>query len=239
MGGGLPHLGHHEAAEQAGGLVAEDALGHPDQADAAVEDLAHVEAGVGPADDLADEVAEQERPQLVHDRADDLGPVGLAHALIRGPEPAEADGVVGHRGDPGGAELLVGKDAGDVGQAGRGPGGRGVAEQGEAGGAEHVVGTGPQKAAKMDRKMPTRLSTARSGSGPERTFRTGAASGSSGSISTVRAAAASGSRSNRSVIRSPLGSITTTPRPASTSPRTRLVSSVDFPDPVAPMTWRW
>ena len=91
----------------------------------------------------------------------------------------------------------------------------------------------------MERKIPTRLSTVRSGSGPDRTLSTGAASGSSGSMSTVRAAAVSGSRSHRSVIRSPLGSITTTPRPAATSPRTRLVSSVDLPDPVAPMTWRW
>ena len=40
-------------------------------------------------------------------------------------------------------------------------------------------------------------------------------------------------------MRSPLGSITTTPRPASMSPRARLVSSVDLPEPVAPMTWRW
>ena len=41
-----------------------------------------------------------------------------------------------------------------------------------------------------------------------------------------------------SVTRSPFGSMTTTPRPASMSPRTKLVSRVDLPDPVAPMTWR-
>ena len=129
--------------EQPSGVLAQDALGDPDQADAAVEDPAHVEARVGPADDLADEVAQEERPQLVHERSDDLGPAGLAHGLVGGPEPAEPDGVVGHGGDHGGPERCVGQQPWHVGQAGRGPRGRGVAQQGEAGRAQHVVGARP------------------------------------------------------------------------------------------------
>ena len=46
-------------------------------------------------------------------------------------------------------------------------------------------------------------------------------------------------RARMSSARSPLGSITTTPRPAAMSARARLAMRVDFPDPVAPMTWVW
>ena len=166
MGGGLPHLGHHEAAEQAGGVLAQDALGDPDEADAAVEDLAHVEAGVGAADDLADEVAQEERPQLVHQRPDDLGPAGLAHRFVGVPEPAEADGVVGDGGDHRGPERVVGEEAGDVGQAGRDAGGRGVAEQGEAGGAEHVVGAGSPEGGEDRAEDPDQVVDGEVGVGP-------------------------------------------------------------------------
>ena len=145
MGGGLPHLGHDERTEQPGGLLAQDALGHPDQADAAVEDMAHVEAGVGPADDGADEVTQQEGPELVHHRSDDLGPIGLGHGLVGVPEPAEADRVIRDSRHSGGSEGVVGEQAGDVREAGRGTCAGRVAQQGQARRAEHIVGARPPK----------------------------------------------------------------------------------------------
>jgi hypothetical protein len=39
-------------------------------------------------------------------------------------------------------------------------------------------------------------------------------------------------------MRSPLGSMTSRPRPAAASSRTRWVMRVDFPEPVAPMICR-
>ncbi len=143
VGGGLPHLGDDEGAEQAGGLLTQDALGGPHQAHPAVQYLAHVEAPVGAADDLADEVTQQERPQLVHDRPDHLGPVGLRHLLVGGPEPAEADHIGGHRLDARRAERFVGEQPGDIREAGGGAGRLGVAQQGEARRAQHVVGARP------------------------------------------------------------------------------------------------
>jgi hypothetical protein len=98
---------------------------------------------------------------------------------------------------------------------------------------------GPQYAAKIRANTDTTWSTATSAGSPERTFKAGGASVSSGSINTRRFRARPGIRASRSTTRSPFGSMTTTPRPAAMSASARLASSVDLPDPVAPMTWLW
>ena len=70
-GGGLPGAGDDERADELRGLLAEDALGQPCQAQpAVVEDLAHVEGGRAGRDRLLGEPAEQERAELVHQRPD-------------------------------------------------------------------------------------------------------------------------------------------------------------------------
>ena len=98
---------------------------------------------------------------------------------------------------------------------------------------------GSQWAIQMRCRIPTRWSTARSGSSPSSGFRVGGAARSSGSSSTSRSTAASGRRSRRSLTKSPLGSMTTTPRPWAMSCRARLAIRVDLPDPVAPSRWTW
>ena len=60
-GGGLPHRREHERAHQLGGVLTQLALGQPGDEDPAVQDPAHVEAGLGDAEGGADEVAQQER----------------------------------------------------------------------------------------------------------------------------------------------------------------------------------
>ena len=116
VGGGLPDGGDDEAAEEAGGVVAEEAFGDPHQADPAVEDRAHVDAGASSADDLAGEVAQQEGPELVHEGACDLALGSGSEPVVEAPEPPQPDRVAGNRGDLGGTEGLVGEQAGHVGQ---------------------------------------------------------------------------------------------------------------------------
>jgi len=86
--GCLPDLGNDERAEQPGGVLPEDAFGNPGQQQPAVQDGCHVEAGRCRGDGAADVVAEQERSQLVQQRADDLGSGGVAHGVVAGPEAA-------------------------------------------------------------------------------------------------------------------------------------------------------
>ncbi|WP_262322980.1 hypothetical protein [Acidiferrimicrobium sp. IK] len=102
VGGGLPDGGDDEAAEEAGGVVAEEAFGQACEEGPAVRYLADVDAGVAAADDLAGEVGQQERPELVHERADDLALGGGAEHVVPAPEPAETDRVAGNGGDLGG-----------------------------------------------------------------------------------------------------------------------------------------
>ncbi len=100
---------------------------------------------------------------------------------------------------------------------------------------------GPQKAVKIRRKIPTRLSTTTSAwaRSPSRTLSRGGAAWSPGSRTTVRPSAVSGRRARMSRTRSPLGSMTRAPRPASASARTMVAMRVDLPEPVAPMMCRW
>ncbi len=117
-------------------------LGSADQADPAVEDLGHVDGGRSGGEGVADERAQQHRPQLVQHRSGGLGPRGVGQALVPGPEPAQHRVI-----DPGdGAAAGVGfgeqlRDRGQGAQVGAAVVG-GVA-QGEDGGAQDVVGAGP------------------------------------------------------------------------------------------------
>ena len=100
---------------------------------------------------------------------------------------------------------------------------------------------GPQQFSKIRPRIPTRWSTTRSlATTPfSSTLRVGGSSPLWGSRTHSGPFGRRPRRASTSVTRSPLGSTTTTPLSASTSPRMRFVSSVDFPLPVAPMTCRW
>ena len=123
-GGGLPHPGDHEAAEEPGGVVAEQAFGEPGQQHPTIQDLAHVEAAAGGADDVADEAAQQEGAQPGHDRPHHLALGGRALGLVPAPEPTQADRVV-QALQVGVAEDRVGQEPGDVGEGGARGGGAG------------------------------------------------------------------------------------------------------------------
>ena len=83
---------------------------------------------------------EQERPQLVHQRPDRMRAAGVGQLLVPGPEPGQ------HRvPDPGGQPPPVGvagEQGGDVGEGDLAGAGRDGLQEGEAGGAEDVVGAG-------------------------------------------------------------------------------------------------
>ena len=93
-GGGLPHPGDHKAAQQPGGVIAQQPLGHPDQADPTIQHRTHVEARGGGADHITHKGAQEEGAQAGHDRPHQLGLGGGALLLIPGPKPPQPDRVV-------------------------------------------------------------------------------------------------------------------------------------------------
>jgi hypothetical protein len=131
--GRLPHPGQHERPQQPAGLIPELAFGDADQADPAVQDVGHVEAGLGRADHRAHERAQQEGTQPSHDRADDLRLRGRGLRLIPGPEPAQPDRIVQPL-QVGTAEGRLGQQPGDLGQ-----GRARAAQQRQTARPEHVV----------------------------------------------------------------------------------------------------
>ena len=122
----------------------------------------------------------------------------------------------------------------------------GLGVEGQARGAHQVVDAGSPVGGEHpleDRHqvlrhhlVPRRVATSGGGASG---FRVGGGPGRSGSMITARARTRAGSRHATSVTRSPFGSITTTPRPARMSARIWCTSTVDLPDPVAPMRCTW
>ena len=89
-GGGLPGRGDQERPDELGGFLAEGAFGQPGQAQpAVVEDAGHGEGGRPGGDGVAGEGAEQERPELVHQRPDRVRAAGVGQLLVPGPEPGQ------------------------------------------------------------------------------------------------------------------------------------------------------
>ena len=102
-GGGLPGLGEDQGADQAGGLLPEDAFRDPHQQHpAVVEHGGEVDGGGSAAQQLPGERAQQQRAQLVQQRCGHLRPRGVG----QGGEPAPVAGQLGVD-LPGGACLRV------------------------------------------------------------------------------------------------------------------------------------
>ena len=135
--GGLPDLGEHKRAEQPAGFLAKQALGHAGEQHTAIQDRVKVEAGGAAGGDPVHERPQEEGAELVEHRADGLGAAPAAELLVPAPETTQPDRIVTHRGDVGPPELRVGQQPGHVGQGGTAGW---VAQQGQAGGAEDVVG---------------------------------------------------------------------------------------------------
>jgi hypothetical protein len=140
-GGGLPGRGDDERPGELGGFLAEGAFGEAGQAQAAVvENLGEGEGGGPGGDGLAGEGAEQERPQLVHQRADRVRAARFGQLLVPGPEPGQHR--VPHLRGQAPAVGVGSEEAGDIGECDlSGAGGDGL-QEGEACGAENVVGAG-------------------------------------------------------------------------------------------------
>ena len=168
--GGLPHLGHDEAAEQPGGLLAEDALGDPNQADAAVEDVCPCRSWSRgrPTTWRTKSRSKKARSLFIS------GPMTWARlasliGLVGSPRTRRGRPCRRPRWPPRGAERVVGEQP-----RARRPGWSRCpmaapwrSRVRQAARSTSSV-RGPQKAAKIERKIPTRLSTTRSGSGPDK-----------------------------------------------------------------------
>ena len=143
------------------------------------------------------------------------------------------------------ADGVVAEQRGDVGQGDQPGAGRHRAEQGQARGAEDVVGPGSPEPGEDPPEDPGDVVHDHVGVGPAdpspcSTFRHGGAClVSPGSNSTTLPADASGRRAMTSSTASPLGSMKTTPRPASASARICPAISVVLPVPVGPQIRRW
>ena len=140
-GRGLPRRGDQERPDELRGFLAEGAFGQPSQAQpAVVEHAAHGEGGRAGGDGLAGETPEQERPQLVHQRPDRMSAAGVGQLLIPGPEPGQHR--VPHPRRQPVAVGVSGEQRGDISEGDLPGAGRDGLQQGQARGAEDVVGPG-------------------------------------------------------------------------------------------------
>jgi len=180
----LPHLGHHEGAEQAGRLRRPvppwgRAPGKPHRPRRRPS-----RSSTPVVPNLAHEVRSRNARSLFIQGTDHLGlPWGLAHGLVPTPETAQAHGVVGHGCHPWFAIGRIGQQPRHVGQAGAHP--EVAAKRSRVRQAERqdIVGTWPPVGLEDGAEDTDQIVDDKVGIGPgPRRSATGAKAASSGSM---------------------------------------------------------